>query len=438
MVTTRNANDVCSKDLPVKRGILYLAIISGFTGVAFLSLDIGPFSLFPFRIFLPLLWIFLLLGILVNEGRLSISHIKVKHYLLFLALWLVYSVLSLAWAADKVEAIRYNIFLFMGVSVIFFVVFYFSNLKDLKRFYALWLILLVGFIGIGLWNHLTGQQLNVSGLVDAPAWRRFSPTAVFYNQNDYATYLALSIPFVLAFIRYNRGLVKRLPGMAILVLALYLLIVTFSRANYLAIIIGGLFWFLFLLRTGSKIKVLVLAGLIVLLILFTVPGWAENVLDTVSVQLSSLTSPTTADSGLGSIDIRLNLLRNSSVFLADSYGFGVGAGNAEYHMANFQVYDTQGILNPHNWWAEIAVNGGVFVLIGYTVFYLGILLKLYAIHGRLRGKSEKMICEALLVGLMVFFFASMSSSSIMAFAPQWLFFAFALGFLNYCRTKKVN
>jgi teichuronic acid biosynthesis protein TuaE len=432
------AQDISGKDLPIKKVILYLAIVTGFTGAAFLSIDIGPFSLFPFRILLPLLWILFLLGILINEGKLSISHIRVKHYLLFLALWLVYSVLSLAWAADKVEAIRYNIFLFMGISVIFFVVFYLSNPKDLKRFYALWLILLVGLIGIGLWNHLTGQQLSVSGLADAPEPIRYNPTAVFYNQNDYATYLALSIPFVLAFVRYNRGLVKRLPAIAILILALYLLIVTFSRANYLAIIIGGFFWFLFLLRTGSKIKVLVLAGLIVLLILFTVPGWAENVVDTVSVQLSSLTSPATADSGLGSIDIRLNLLRNSSVFLVDSYGFGVGAGNAEYHMANFQVYDTEGILNPHNWWAEIAVNWGVFVLIGYTVFYLGILLKLYAIYGRLRGKSEKMICEALLVGLVVFFFASMSSSSIMAFAPQWLFFAFALGFLNYCRTKKVN
>ena len=47
-----------------------------------------------------------------------------------------------------------------------------------------------------------------------------------------------------------------------------------------------------------------------------------------------------------------------------------------------------------------------------------------------------MICKALLVSLVGFFFASVSSSSIMAFNPQWLLFAFALSYLNYFRNKE--
>ncbi|MDK2897346.1 MAG: teichuronic acid biosynthesis glycosyltransferase TuaC [Candidatus Atribacteria bacterium] len=39
--------------------------------------------------------------------------------------------------------------------------------------------------------------------------------------------------------------------------------------------------------------------------------------------------------------------------------------------------------------------------------------------------------KALLLALVGFFFASISSSSIMAFNPQWLLFAFALAFLNW-------
>jgi hypothetical protein len=47
-----------------------------------------------------------------------------------------------------------------------------------------------------------------------------------------------------------------------------------------------------------------------------------------------------------------------------------------------------------------------------------------------------MVCEALLVSLVGFLFASISSSSIMAFKPQWLLFAFALTYLNYFRNRE--
>ena len=47
-----------------------------------------------------------------------------------------------------------------------------------------------------------------------------------------------------------------------------------------------------------------------------------------------------------------------------------------------------------------------------------------------------MVCEALLVSLIGFFFASVSSSSIMDFNPQWFLFAFALSYLNYFRNKE--
>lgn len=427
-----------SKDLPIKKVIIYLTIITGFIGPAFLRMDIGPLSLFPYRILLPLLWLLFLFGVLINEGKLNVSHIKVRHYLWFSAFWLVYAVVSLAWAADKVDAIRHIIFLFMGLSLIFFVVFYFSNLKDLKRLYNLWLLILLGLIGIGLWEHATGTHLSVSALVNAPERFRFAPTGVFYNQNGYATYLALSIPFVLAFIRYNDRLVQRLLGMAILIVSLYLVIVTYARANYLAIILGAAFWFLFLLKVKAKIKVLALTGILALLLFVAFPSWIQDVFGAVTVQLSSLATQVTTSPELGSLAIRINLLRNSLIFLVNSCGFGVGAGNVEYYMANSQVYDIGEALNVHNWWAEILVNYGLFVFVGYVLFYLGLLTKLYKVHGKLINTSEKMICEALLVGLVVFFFACMSSGSIMTLRPQWIFFAFALAFLNYCRIKQVR
>ena len=105
-------------------------------------------------------------------------------------------------------------------------------------------------------------------------------------------------------------------------------------------------------------------------------------------------------------------------------------------MANFAHYNTAGILNPHNWWLEILINYGIFVFIGYVIFYMGIIKKLWKIYRKKQTIEEKMICETLLVSLVGFFFASISSSSIMAFKPQWLLFAFALSFLNYFRNRE--
>ena len=105
-------------------------------------------------------------------------------------------------------------------------------------------------------------------------------------------------------------------------------------------------------------------------------------------------------------------------------------------MANFSQYNTAGITNPHNWWLEIFINYGIFIFVGYVIFYIGIIRNLWKIYRIKQIREEKMICEALLVSMVGFFFSSISSSSIMAFKPQWLLFAFVLAFLNYFRNKK--
>lgn len=107
-------------------------------------------------------------------------------------------------------------------------------------------------------------------------------------------------------------------------------------------------------------------------------------------------------------------------------------------MAKFAVYDNEGVLNAHNWWVEIATNYGIFIFIGYLLFYFGLLVGLFRAYLKLESPFEKMIGESLLVGFFVFPVASTSSSSIMGFGPQWFFFGLALSFLSYYRNKYVS
>lgn len=421
-------------DISIIKTFLYLTIISGVVGPAFFAVNIGPLSLFPYRILVPLVWALILLRLSTTPGgsRFSLYPIMIKPYTQFLMLWLLYAVLSIAWASSTVDAIRHIIFLFMGVSIISQVIFCLSNLRDLNRFFNLWLLILIPLIALGFWNHFTGNHLSTAVLAEAEARFKSAPTGVFRNQNDYATYLALSVPFVLTFIRYKAGIAGRVLGIPMLLTSLYLIVAAFSRANYLAVLIGIVFWLIFLLKVHGKIKALVLTGWVVLLLSVFCFDTMQCTFRTLDDQVRTLST----EENDGSLDTRVNLIKNSFTFLGNSFGLGIGAGNAEYYMKNFSIYNTHGVINVHNWWLEILLNYGIFVFGGYFLFFILLFIRLYNIYPYLKAASERMICEAILVSLVVFAFASISSSSIMTLGPQWIIFAFALGFLNYYRINR--
>lgn len=420
-----------------ERFFCYLTICFGFAGVALFSIDLGILTLFPFRILLIALWLLFVTRALV-QGKVIVPVTTVKGYVLFLGLWVTYAVISLAWAASKADSIRHIAFLFMGISVIFFAVYYLRTREDLRRLYWIWVGVSLALVLLGFWEHLTGQHPPVSGYSEerlaslAPyvvAQVRKVPTGVFTNPNDYATFLALSLPFLLGFIRYGSRKWVCLAAIGVALASFYLIVTTGSRANLLAVLVEVTFLFLFLTKLSQKAR-LVLVGALALGILFTLaPDPIQGIVQKVTEQLGSI--PAQVEAGTGSATVRLNLVRNGLDFVYRTAGLGVGAGNAEYWMANFSRYDTAGILNPHNWWLEILINYGLFIFFGYVAMYLGLLRRLWRDWRMSKDRAERMTAEALLVALVGFTVASVSSSSIMAFHPKWLFFAFVFTFISY-------
>lgn len=422
-----------------ERLVLFLTFLAGFAGSAIFVIDLGLFSVFPFRVLLMLFWGLFAIRVLL-QGKIFLPLGKKRLYMAFGGIWMAYSVVSLAWAVSKFDAVRHLIFLFMGISLIFFAIQYFRGDRDIHWLYWIWFIVFFGLIILGLWEHLTGRHLPVSGYHEEKlslleeyvvAQVRNLPTGVFNNPNDYATFLALSIPFALSTFRYVRSKLVRLTGLGLAVLSLYFIVVIGSRGNILAVLLELIFIFLFLTNINQKVKVVV-AGLACLgLVLIFFSDHLREFFFNMTWQILSIVEQSKL--GIESVAVRVNLVRNGLAFLYSTAGFGVGAGNAEYWMENFQVYDTQGITNPHNWWLEILVDYGVFILIGYVTVYLGLLRGLWHRWRKAQDRGERMIAEALLVALIGFSVASISSSSIMAFNPQWMLFAFSLAFLNLRR-----
>lgn len=424
------------KIFSIQRTFLFLAIITAFSGTVFFSIEVGPIHIFPYRIFIIIISAFFFFFLLyIYNGRLNLSYIKVKLHLKFLLLWFAYAFLSIMWSADQIAALRNIIFLLTGLLLIFFMVYYIRNLKHLKWLYWLWILVFIALIPIGLWEINTGNHLSMSKLYeDDRSWLVFAPTTVFTNPNDYAAYIALTIPMMLSWIRYYPNICSRIVGLIVLSSAILLLAMTTSRACYIAVAIGLIFWFTCLLKVRTKVRLIFIGVMVVFGTVLSFPQQIQDMFAMIQMQFNSLFIYDTQVAE-GSIGVRQNLLKNAVYFVIQSFGFGVGAGNIEYYVANHAVYPVGGITNLHNWWMEIMVNYGLFIFCGYVILYLSFLYNLWRIHKCADNVTEKMICEALLVGVVSFFMASISSSSIMSFPPQWILMGFILAFLNYTRVK---
>ena len=406
----------------------YLMFFFGFVGQTIFTIDFGIFQLFLYRFFLVLLWVLFAARTLI-QGKVTLPQGRIKLVLGFFGIWLVYSVMSLGWAASKSDAIRHVVILFMSISLIFFATYYFKRNQDLRNLYMIWFGVFCSFILLGFWEHLTGHHLASSLYFgETRSWLMYCPTGVFYNPNDYATFLAISISIALALIKYGKSTQIQIAGFGAMAAAIYLIIVIGSRANILAMMLELAFSFFLLTTLRQKIKITTAILVLIGICLVIMPNIVQGLFSTFALQLSSIDTQVRLDSG--SIAIRANLVLNGLEFLYSTAGFGVGAGNAEYWIANFARYDTEGIINLHNWWLEILVNYGVIIFAGYVAMYLWLIWSLWHNLKTARDSWERMIGEALLVAFVGFALASISSSSIMGFIPCWMLLAFIMAFLN--------
>ncbi|MCK4352704.1 O-antigen ligase family protein [candidate division WOR-3 bacterium] len=403
--------------------VLFLAII----GSCVLNIPIRKdIHLFPFRIAL-LFFLWFLSTYIFYTGKFYIS-VRIKNYLLFLVVWLSWAILSFVWAQSKFDAIRHIVFLSFGIFIIFFSIYCFHKEKDIKSLFYFWISMTILLIGIGIFENLTMIHLPSSGITEKCGYfglMKRVPTAVFRNPNDYATFLCLTFPFLYGFAKYIKNHSLKFIGFMLLGISLYLIVSTRSRANIIALFIEIIVIFLLLSKT-SKVKFVLIAGTIFLCLLIL--PQIRNFYHLMISQITSLKY-------LGPSSIRVNLIKNGWSFLVNSAFLGVGAGNVEWYMANKAIYETFGDLNIHNWWMEILVNYGVIIFTLYVVFYINILVNLFAILRNTKNNWIKIVAEICFISLIGFPLSSISSSSIMAIKPIWLLFATALCVVNCYRLQ---
>lgn len=279
------------------------------------------------------------------------------------------------------------------------------------------------------WNELLTGIYRFADLNRLDKYGQFSfntasriPISIYANTNDYATMLVLGI-FILYIVYSNSSskLVK-ISTLCVIFSSILLLLRTNSRANILGLLAGTtVFAFLKFFKKITVKKMLIATS---------IPIFVFNPI-TLNKILTVCSRKLRFNFDKGSDFIRLNLIKNGLLFLINTFGFGVGAGNIEYWMEKYKLFYTGRIVNMHNWWMEILVSYGIIVF----VFYVWIYLKMYKILYASYIKTDDMFIRNSSLGFIsimtAFIISSVSSSSILGSAWIWIIWGLIIAFIGY-------
>lgn len=396
--------------------LIYLTFFFGFFGstLAYPKLS----YLFLYRIFFGLLFMGILVDVIINK-------IDFKRFYnfttLFLVIWVVYSLITFLWAPDVKNAIRDQIFLSANILLILIFMYYTDNLKiDLliKIIVICYSInVLVGFWEVTFDKHLWTSKIPAYNLHNVPS-------TFFSNPNDFATYLVLYLPFVLSFLLQSKSVLEKLWALFSLCGGIILIVLTTSRANYIAFLIAMLVYFI-IVEKREKIKYskwVIVFGLIFMTVIgFNLDfGVGGKVINLINTQLNSLTDFSTSEL---TSNIRRELLMIYGLsFLYDYLFLGVGSGNSRVLMEKYKQYTIN--VELHNWWLDVLVSYGILIFVLYIVWIFYIVVKLIKAKKKVTLPLKTGI-YSVLTALIAFWISSVSSSKMIEMRVMWFIFAIA-------------
>jgi teichuronic acid biosynthesis protein TuaE len=417
------------------QNVMYVLLLSTFLNQSILSVKVGAFSVFLYRILL-LLAIVLYMGTALYKKRMvqDFNRSGLPFIWLFFGGWILYGTISILWSISIIASLKYMSLLVMGIAFVYLANVTFKTRQQLKYFLAGWLGMTILLVGIGFVNYFFSIQLPSSGLYGASSYKLSYPTAVFYNQNDFAVYLGISFFFFLAVVKNTKRTMLKGSMFVFSVLVFLLIYLTESRAGILALAGGGLVYiFLIIPKWWKKLILRISLGVGILGgILFANRGFSKI------QSLIELAGQYELNEVLPSNLARINLLRNTFSYLLDSYGFGIGAGNIPYYLEYKSYFPTGNVYQVHNWYAEIAGNFGLMILFGYLMILIYAFISFYRAYEKADSGTDKMLLEACMIGMVAFVISSISPSSVMNLYFHWVFLGFILCTLSVYKNRKLE
>ncbi|MDF2037673.1 O-antigen ligase family protein [Cytobacillus oceanisediminis] len=380
----------------------------------FFNVPIGPLRITLLRLVIGVLFIIMLDQIFLKRNPLITDHIKFP--LAFLGIWFYYGALSLVWTSNKGTAVKELYYFAVFLLLIIVLIFLLQHLKSSLITKTFWIsgfvLVLISVLEFKFNIHLPTSRFVIEAerFTDATASRA---TGFFYNENDFALYLVMIVPFYLAGL-LKKPILFKLVNIGLLIAIFLITYLNDARLSVMAIVLQILLFALIsfknLIKHGTRLFLLFSP-----LLLLAAAG--------IFYYLANASLFEGIKAGQGSGFIRMNLYLSGLYASFKSFMLGVGPGNFQHHI----YFNTLGFTNPHNWWLEILTNYGLFIFAGYCVFFGYILIQLYLIYWSDNKKNK--LALTLFLSFIGFAIACLGPSSLFYFWPMWLLYGVTLGYI---------
>ncbi|WP_071392698.1 O-antigen ligase family protein [Bacillus tuaregi] len=404
--------------------VVYLSALTSLLGASIFSINLGVFQLSIFRSLILFLVLAIFIILLQTNASIQLSTKKESNYSIkFMLFWLIYSIFTLIWVKDYDAWIRNIYFLSLGVACIIIFSMFLKKTSDILTTFRFMVMMIIIHNLIGWYEVLTGNYMFLSGELISLYALNNHPVSIFHNTNGFATFILISIFIVyICAVNEKRFLIKII-YIATIISSVYLLLMTSSRANILGLILAFAVFVYFSLK-NRRTRAAIISFLAVLFTMgMLMPNLFDNFLQMVNNNLHfGFSSETSSDT------VRTNLIKNGYIFLSNTFGFGTGAGNIEYWMANYSEYYTEGIVNMHNWWMEILVGYGVIIFTLYIIFYFKLFKSFYKRYRNSNDKKDITISLGIMCSMAGFIVGSISNSSNISNEWLWVYWAIIIAF----------
>lgn len=416
----------------MKKLIIFM-VASSLIGASTISIEVATFQLSLFRITILILFTITIVKFFNdNSIKEKIKAIKnpQKYSIVFIIIWIFYSIISLIWVQDYNLWIKdlFFLFTFFMATLLFFV--YLEGLKDYLNILRIFSIVGMVHVFIGWYEYIFQKNLFIVNEYYAYRVIEKLPISIFINTNNFATFLMFLIFTLWINFKTSKFFISKSLYFIFLICSILLMFITNSRANILGTILGLIIILLFsLFKSKNKLKMKVISYIYFVTLIFSLIAlyFHRKILEAISSVFSESFTFEINNAQLNSEAIRSNLLKNGWDFLVSTWGFGTGSGNIDYWMKYKSTFNTDGIYNIHNWWMEIMVSYGIFVFILYLLFYFNIYIDIKK-SMKYSNIKQKNISIGLLAILSGFTIGSISSSSNMTSEWLWVFWGLIISF----------
>ncbi|EPI12591.1 O-antigen ligase family protein [Enterococcus faecalis] len=403
----------------------FLLLVTSTIWGHYLSLPFGP-TVYAFQVLFCAMIVVFISTLPEKNSTINISK-NVRRIFLLYFVWIAFSVLSLLWSSYLMDSFKALYYEFEELMLMFFCIVYITDIASLMRVFKVVVVNFFILIPILLRECITGVHLSVSqGNNDRYGRNLYTPTGMMYGTNDMAVVLVL---FLIVAICYLSSKKMYKTSFLIYVISAYILYFTDSRSA----MVGFLIVTIITIYGYFKKNIFVTSLLFVFLtlaFLIVLGSKKEGAIKYIQQIFHNVLSKQ------GSTETRFQMYKYAWNLFISSNGVGVGVGNAYRPMGMLLRYNQQLLYNMnifgetsvgvHNFFLQVLSETGIAGFLSMAGFYVYTLINSIQVF----IKKQDLLNLVPLTICIMFFCASVGSSSIFNMRIIWLFFGIGLSVLN--------